>query len=149
MKTVVQRVSRAFVRVDDEQVGAIDRGLLVLVAFKNGDDDDVLRWIARKVSTLRIFEDPDGKMNLELKDVGGELLVVSQFTLYGDCRKGKRPSFVESAPPAEAEERYDRFVDILREETSCKVETGVFQAHMNVTLENDGPVTVLIEKESA
>ncbi len=148
MKTVVQRVSRAFVRVDGDEVGSIGRGLLVLVAFKESDDDAVLRWIAKKVSTLRIFEDPDGKMNLELSEVEGELLVVSQFTLYGDCRKGKRPSFIDSAPPAAAEERYDRFVDILREETSCKVETGVFQAHMKVTLENDGPVTVLIEKES-
>ena len=148
MKTVVQRVSRAFVRVDDDEVGSIGRGLLVLVAFKEGDDDAVLRWIAKKISTLRIFEHPDGKMNLELREVEGELLVVSQFTLYGDCRKGKRPSLIESAPSAAAEERYDRFVDILREVTSCKVETGVFQAHMKVTLENDGPVTVLIEKES-
>lgn len=149
MKTVVQRVSKAFVRVDGEEVGSIERGLLVLVAFKESDDEAVLRWMAKKVSTLRIFEDAEGKMNLELSDVDGGLLVVSQFTLYGDCRKGKRPSFVESAPPAAAEERYERFVDILREETSCKVETGVFQAHMKVTLENDGPVTVIIEKESA
>jgi D-tyrosyl-tRNA(Tyr) deacylase len=148
MKTVVQRVSRAFVEVDGEKVGQIGRGLLVLAAFKAGDNDDVLRWMAKKISTLRIFEDDDGKMNLELVEVDGGILVVSQFTLYGDCRKGKRPSFVESAPPDVADERYNRFVEILREETRCDVQTGVFQAHMNVVLENDGPVTVLIEKES-
>ena len=148
MKTVVQRVSRALVRVDGEEVGSIGRGLLILAAFKQNDNDDVLRWMAKKISTLRIFEDSDGKMNLELNDVDGELLVVSQFTLYGDCRKGKRPSFVESAPTDVAEERYGRFVDILREVTSCNVQTGVFKAHMKVALENDGPVTVVIEKES-
>ena len=148
MKTVVQRVSRAFVEVDGDKVGRIGRGLLVLAAFKTGDDDGVLRWMAKKISTLRIFEDDDGKMNRELAEVDGGILVVSQFTLYGDCRKGKRPSFVESAPPDVAEERYARFVEILREETGCDVETGVFQAHMNVVLENDGPVTVVIEKES-
>jgi D-tyrosyl-tRNA(Tyr) deacylase len=148
MKTVVQRVSRAFVRVGDETVGEIGRGLLVLAAFKTGDDDGILRWMAKKISTLRIFEDHDGKMNLELAEVDGGILVVSQFTLYGDCRKGKRPSFVESAPPDVAEERYARFVEIMREETACDVRTGVFQAHMNVVLENDGPVTVVIEKEA-
>ena len=123
-------------------------GLLVLAAFKTGDADDVLRWMAKKISTLRIFEDDDGKMNRELAEVNGGILVVSQFTLYGDCRKGKRPSFVESAPPDVAEERYERFVEILREETECNVEPGVFQAHMNVVLETDGPVTVVIEKEA-
>jgi len=148
MRAVIQRVSRARVNVDGEQVGAIDKGLLVLVGFTGSDSDDVIRWMASKILSLRIFEDEDGKMNLGLGEVGGRLLVVSQFTLYGDCRKGKRPGFDKSAPPDAAEAMYDYFVEVLRDEAPFEIETGVFQAHMDVELVNDGPVTLLLEKET-
>jgi len=149
MRAVVQRVKMASVTVDDKEAGAIPRGLLVLVGFTTTDNEEILCWMARKIISLRIFNDADGKMNLGLEVVGGELLVVSQFTLYGDCRKGKRPSFDHSAPPDAAEVLYNRFVAIMREEAPCGVKTGVFQAHMDVHLVNDGPVTFVIEKESA
>lgn len=148
MRAVIQRVSRASVRVDGEELGAIDKGLVVLAGFTDSDSDDVIRWMARKVLSLRIFEDPDGKMNLDLTDVGGRILVVSQFTLYGDCRKGKRPGFDKSASPDVAEAMYDYFVEVLREEAPFEIETGVFQEHMEVSLVNDGPVTLLLEKEA-
>jgi len=148
MRAVVQRVKTASVRVDGGEAGAIPRGFLVLVGFSRTDSEDVLRWMARKIASLRVFNDGDGKMNLGLDAVGGEILVVSQFTLYGDCQKGKRPSFERSAPPDAAEALYDRFVSMMREEAPCEVRTGVFQAHMEVSLVNDGPVTLVIEKES-
>ncbi|UCG50873.1 MAG: D-tyrosyl-tRNA(Tyr) deacylase [Candidatus Latescibacterota bacterium] len=148
MRAVIQRVSRASVDVNGEIVGSIEIGLLVLVGFVKNDSDDVLRWMARKIISLRVFEDPEGKMNLDLETVGGRILVVSQFTLYGDCRKGKRPSFDRSAPPILAEALYNRFVEVLREEAPFEIETGVFQAHMNVSLVNDGPVTLVLEKEA-
>jgi D-tyrosyl-tRNA(Tyr) deacylase len=141
-------VKEASVRVAGSDVARIERGLLVLVAFKAGDNEKSLRWMARKVSSLRVFEDDDGKMNLGLEAVQGKLLVVSQFTLYGDCNKGKRPSFVDSAPPDIAAALYDKFLIILREEASCDVESGTFQAKMHVALVNDGPVTLVIDKET-
>lgn len=145
MKVVVQRVSRAEVRIGGDVSGRIGRGLAVLVGFTAGDGDEQLRWMADKIRQLRIFADEEGRMNRSLDEVGGELLIVSQFTLYGDVRKGRRPSFVHAAPPEEAEALYDRFVDICREGT-IPVATGRFGAMMDVDLVNDGPVTLVIER---
>jgi len=145
VKVVVQRVSRAAVRVDGAAVGAIGRGFLVLVGFTANDAEPALRWMAEKLVGLRVFSDADDKMNLALADVGGALLVVSQFTLYGDVQKGRRPSFIDAAPPAVAEPLYERFVAILRE-LGATVETGRFGAMMDVELVNDGPVTLVMEK---
>jgi len=144
MRAVVQRVARAEVRIDGERAGAIGRGLLVLVAAGEGDGDDAVAWLADKVSTLRIFPDDAGQMNRSVADAGGALLVVSQFTLYGDCRKGRRPSFVRALAPEPAERLYDAFVARLRA-TGLPVETGRFRADMQVELVNDGPVTLLID----
>ena len=145
MRAVVQRVSRAAVRVGDETVGAIGRGFVVLAGFAPGDDEPVLAWMADKLAGLRVFGDAEGKMNLGIQDVGGAMLVVSQFTLYGDASKGRRPSFIGAAPPEQAEALYDRFVALLRER-GVRVETGRFRAMMDVELVNDGPVTLLLER---
>lgn len=145
MRVVVQRVSRAAVRVDGETVAAIGRGFVVLAGFAPLDDEPVLVWMAEKLAGLRVFGDAEGKMNLGIAEVGGAMLVVSQFTLYGDASKGRRPSFVAAAPPEQAEPLYDRFVALLRERGS-RVETGRFGAMMDVELVNDGPVTLLIER---
>ena len=144
MRAVVQRVSKAKVIVEEKTVGAIKRGLLVFVGVGKDDTEEDCEWLADKVSGLRIFEDEDGKMNLSVKDINGEVLVVSQFTLYGDCRRGKRPSFTEAAPPDKGKALYERFVELLREK-GLKVETGKFRAHMHVHLVNDGPVTILLD----
>lgn len=146
MRVVLQRVARAEVRVDGERLGSIDRGYLLLVGFKSGDSEETLSWMVDKLRGLRLFPDEEGKMNLPIDAVGGELLVVSQFTLYADVRKGRRPSFVGAAEPEEAERLYDRFVDILRKGT-IPVATGSFGAVMEVDLVNDGPVTLIIEKD--
>jgi D-tyrosyl-tRNA(Tyr) deacylase len=148
MRAVVQRVKKASVVVDGKEVGTVGRGFLVLAGFTSTDDEETLRWMARKIVSLRVFEDAEGKMNLGIESVEGSILVVSQFTLYGDCRKGKRPSFDKSAPPDTAEGLYRKFVAIMREEAPCRIATGVFQAHMDVSLVNDGPVTLVIEKEA-
>lgn len=145
MRAVVQRVSRAAVRVDGETVGAIARGFVVLVGFAPGDDEAALAWMAEKLAGLRVFGDAEGKMNLGIQEVGGAMLVVSQFTLYGDASKGRRPSFVGAAPPEQAEALYERFVALLRER-GVRVETGRFRAMMDVELVNDGPVTLLLER---
>jgi len=145
MKVVIQRVKRASVTVDGEVTGAINQGLLVLVGIAPEDNEAVLRTVAEKVCGLRIFEDDDEKMNLSLKDVGGRMLAVSQFTLYGDCRKGKRPSFSGAANGQIAKELYERFVEICEELLEDKVETGIFAADMAVELINDGPVTIIID----
>jgi D-aminoacyl-tRNA deacylase len=139
VRALVQRVSEASVPVDGAEVARIGRGLLVLLGVRRGDDEAAADRIAAKLLALRVFEDAEGKMNLSVRDVGGELLVVSQFTLYGDARKGNRPSFVEAAPPEEAEPLYER----VRAATGA--EGGVFGARMAVALVNDGPVTVLLE----
>lgn len=149
MRAVVQRVRRASVSVEDREVSAIDRGFLVLVGFGREDTDDVVAWMARKVASLRVFEDEGGRMNLPLAAVDGRILAVSQFTLYGDCRKGARPSFEKSAPPEAARALYDRFLDLLEAEAPGRVASGEFQAKMAVSLVNDGPVTLVIEKESS
>jgi len=145
LRVVVQRTSRAAVRVDGRTVGAIGRGFVVLAGFTAGDDDAKLSWMAEKVVGLRVFGDAEGKMNLALADVGGSLLVISQFTLYGDVQKGRRPSFITAAPPEVAEPLYERFVALLRG-LGARVETGRFGAMMDVELVNDGPVTLVIER---
>jgi D-aminoacyl-tRNA deacylase len=144
MRAVVQRVSRAEVRVDGRITGSIGRGLLVLLGVAKDDGEADVRALAEKVAGLRIFEDDAGKMNLAVPDVGGGVLVVSQFTLLGDGRKGNRPSFVDAAPPEVANAHYERFCALLREK-ALPVETGVFRAHMDVESVNDGPVTILLD----
>ena len=144
MKAVIQRVSKAEVVVGGQSVGRIGEGILALVAISRNDTEEDLLWMARKIVELRIFDDSEGKLNLSLQDVNGQLLVVSQFTLYGDCRKGRRPSYIEAAPPAEAEKLYQRFVSIIRQFVP-DVQTGQFQAMMEVTLTNSGPVTLILE----
>jgi D-tyrosyl-tRNA(Tyr) deacylase len=145
VRAVVQRVSRAAVRVDGETVGAIGRGFVVLAGFAPADGEPALAWMAEKLAGLRVFGDAEGKMNLGIAEAGGAMLVVSQFTLYGDASKGRRPSFVGAAPPEQAEPLYDRFVALLRER-GVRVETGRFGAMMDVELVNDGPVTLLLER---
>ncbi|GAB4166084.1 MAG: D-aminoacyl-tRNA deacylase [Geothermobacteraceae bacterium] len=143
MRAVIQRVSEARVRVDGQVVGRIDAGLLVLLGVGREDTERDVDYLADKIAGLRIFEDEAGKMNLSVLDVGGAVLAVSQFTLYGDCRKGRRPGFSDAAPPEEADRLYRLFVEAL-EARGLSVATGVFQAHMQVELINDGPVTMLL-----
>ncbi|WP_374689874.1 D-aminoacyl-tRNA deacylase [Promineifilum sp.] len=145
MRALLQRVSRASVTVDGRVVGQIGRGFVVLLGITHSDGPAEAEWVAAKVAGLRVFDDEAGKMNRSLSDVGGELLVVSQFTLYGDARKGRRPSFTDAAAPHQAEPLVDAFVGLLRE-AGFTVATGVFGAHMDVEIHNDGPVTLLIEK---
>jgi D-tyrosyl-tRNA(Tyr) deacylase len=164
MRVVLQRVTRAHVTVDDRIVGRIDRGFVVLAGFRHDDSIDSVTWIADKILSLRLF--PDGtdatsddsddpstearekasSFSRDISDVDGSLLVVSQFTLYGDTRKGRRPSFIEAAPPDAAAELYNRFVAVLRERAKGRVETGEFGAMMQVELVNDGPVTLILER---
>jgi D-tyrosyl-tRNA(Tyr) deacylase len=144
MRAVVQRVSRAGVTVDGEVVGSVGRGLLVLLGVGPADTEDGARWLADKVVGLRIFPDDQGKMNRDVSETGGGVLVVSQFTLYGDCRKGRRPSFVGAAPPELAEPLYEAFVAAVRAQ-GVPAATGRFGAMMQVELVNDGPVTLLVD----
>jgi D-tyrosyl-tRNA(Tyr) deacylase len=146
MRAVLQRVSRARVVVGDEVVGQIGRGLLVLLGVAHADSADDARWLADKVVGMRVFEDAAGKMNLSLPDVGGAVLVVSQFTLYGDCRKGRRPSFVDAAPPEIAVPLYEAFVNGIRAQ-GIATATGRFGAMMQVELVNDGPVTLIVDSK--
>ena len=145
MRVVLQRVARAEVRVGHRVTGRIARGFLLLVGLTHGDDDARLTWMADKVAGLRLFADAEEKLNLALADVGGAVLVVSQFTLYGDASRGRRPSFVEAARPEAAIPLYERFVALLRER-GLAVETGEFGAMMEVELVNDGPVTLWLER---
>ena len=145
MRVLLQRVSRAEVRVGGRVTGRIERGYLLLVGFTTGDSVDVVAWMADKVTGLRLFADADDKMNLALTEVGGALLVVSQFTLYGDATKGRRPSFITAARPEIAIPLYERFLSLLRER-AAQVESGEFGAMMDVELVNDGPVTLWLEK---
>jgi len=144
MRAVVQRVARAEVRVEGRAVGAIGRGLLVLLGVAEGDGEEAARYLADKVAALRVFEDSAGKMNLALGEAGGAVLVVSQFTLLGDARKGNRPSFTAAAPPEWANALYERVCALLRDK-GLEVATGVFRAQMEVELVNEGPVTVLLD----
>jgi D-aminoacyl-tRNA deacylase len=147
VRVVLQRVTSARVTVEERVTGEIGGGLLLLVGFRPGDDEAALAWMADKVLGLRIFGDAEGKMNLSVEEVGGDVLVVSQFTLYGDTRKGRRPSFIEAAPPSEAVPLYQRFLGILRERLpAARVEEGEFGAMMSVALVNDGPVTLILER---
>ena len=145
MRVVIQRVKHASVTVEGKVTGAIEQGLLVLVGIAPEDNEAVLQTVAEKVCGLRIFEDADEKMNLSVKDIGGRMLAVSQFTLYGDCRKGKRPSFSGAANGQIAKELYERFVEICESILEDTVETGIFAADMAVELLNDGPVTIIID----
>ncbi|MBW3569815.1 MAG: D-tyrosyl-tRNA(Tyr) deacylase [Gemmatimonadetes bacterium] len=145
MRVVLQRVSRARVTVEGRVTGEIGRGLLLLAGFTEADSDDALAWMADKVVGLRIFPDEEGKMNRSVQEVRGELLVVSQFTLYGDARRGRRPSFVDAARPEVAIPLYERFVTLLRA-SGLAVATGEFGAMMDVELVNDGPVTLILER---
>ena len=144
MRAVIQRVSEASVTVGQTVVGSIERGFLVLVGVADTDEEKDASWIAEKVAGLRVFEDSEEKMNLTLADVQGAVLLVSQFTLFGDCRKGRRPSFIEAARPDKARALYEKLADNLRQ-LGLRVETGTFQAHMEVRLRNDGPVTLLLD----
>lgn len=146
MRAVVQRVIEADVTVDDKVTGAINKGFMVLLGVEDDDDESDAVYMADKITGLRVFEDQDGKMNLSLKDVDGEILAVSQFTLFGDCRKGKRPSFIKAARPEKANELYRKFVTLCRNQ-GIKVEEGIFQAEMLVKIYNDGPVTILIDSK--
>ena len=145
MRAVVQRVTTASVRVDGSVVGEIDAGFLVLLGVARGDDEADAVWLANKVANLRVFSDEEDRMNLSLIDKGLAALVVSQFTLLGDCRKGRRPSFVQAAEPSVASDLYDFFCVALEKAGVGQVEKGIFRAHMEVSLLNDGPVTLIVE----
>lgn len=145
MRALVQRVSQASVRVEGDIVGTIGSGVAVLIGVTHGDTAEEARWLARKIAGLRIFEDHEGKMNVGLVDSGGEALVVSQFTLYADASKGRRPSFIDAAPPKVAEPLVEVFADALRD-YRVPVEEGVFGATMTVEIHNDGPVTIMLER---
>jgi D-tyrosyl-tRNA(Tyr) deacylase len=144
MRAVIQRVKSAQVYVDGRVTGKVGKGLLVLIGVGKGDGESDLSFLASKIPELRIFEDESGKFNLSLKEIGGEMLIVSQFTLYGDCRKGRRPSFTEAEEPAIAKNLYEQFISKLRQQ-GIVVQTGEFQAKMEVHLINDGPVTLLLD----
>lgn len=146
MRAIIQKVKKAKVEVSEKTVGEIDSGLLIFVAVTDSDDIKDVEYIKKKITKLRIFEDDDGKMNLSLKDVGGDILIVSQFTLYGDVRKGNRPSFVKSSSAQKAEEYYNLLIKKVKED-GFKVESGKFQTHMEVFLVNDGPVTIQVDSE--
>ncbi len=144
MRAVIQRVKEASVTVDKKSVGAIKKGLLIFLGIHQYDGDKELTWMVDKITNLRIFEDNAGKLNLSLIDIDGEILVVSQFTLYGDCRKGRRPGFSEAAPSEKAEKMYNTFIDAIQE-VGLTTQSGTFQAMMDVSLINDGPVTLLLD----
>lgn len=148
MRVLLQRVTEATVRIDGEIVGQCGRGFLLLIGVKCGDTERDLEYLVGKCLGLRVFEDSEGKMNLGLTDIGGEILAVSQFTLYADTRHGRRPGFTQAAPPSESEPLYEKFVARLRE-SGLKVETGRFGADMKITLVNDGPVTIMLDSAEA
>lgn len=145
MRVVVQRAKHARVIVEGQVTGQIEKGLMLLVGITHEDTISDLEYCAKKIANMRIFEDEEGKMNLSIKDVGGDILSVSQFTLYGETRKGNRPSFIQAARPEVAKPLYDQFNDLLRAEYRLKVETGIFGAMMDVEFTNDGPVTLIVE----
>lgn len=146
MRAVVQRVARARVLIDGEVAGQVERGLLVLLGITHTDTVDQAKWLADKIVGLRIFEDDQGKMNRDVAEVGGSVLIVSQFTLYGDCRKGRRPSFIDAAPPPVAIPLYEEFINAVKAQ-GIPVATGRFGAMMQVELVNDGPVTLIVDSK--
>ncbi|ATD55338.1 D-aminoacyl-tRNA deacylase [Clostridium chauvoei] len=146
MRAIVQRVSSSKVTVDNSIIGSISKGVNLLIGISKEDTEEDLKYIRDKVINLRIFEDGNSKMNLSLLDVKGEILAISQFTLYGDCRKGRRPNFMNAESGEKAKELYNKFIDLLKE-SGLKVETGEFGAHMEVDIQNDGPVTLLLESK--
>ncbi len=146
MRAVVQRVNKSSVKIENKIISEINKGLTVLLGISEDDEHSDIDYMVDKITNLRIFEDAEGKMNLSLFDIKGELLVVSQFTLYGDCKKGRRPSFVKAARPEKAEEYYDTFVKKCSQ-AGINTKTGVFQAEMIVSIENDGPVTIMLDSE--
>src|SRR5512139_1676821 len=148
MRAVIQRVKSAEVCVDNRVTGSIEKGILVLLGVGKGDSESDISFLTSKIPELRIFEDDSGKFNLSLREIGGEMLVVSQFTLYADCRRGRRPSFTEAEEPAAAKDLYERFISKLREQ-GITVKTGEFQAKMEVHLINDGPVTLLLDRRTS
>ena len=145
MRAIIQRVKNAFVEVEEEKIGEISRGFLVFLAVHVDDEKKDIEYIKNKVINLRVFEDEYGKMNKSIRDINGEFLVISQFTLYGDSRKGNRPSFIQSAKHEKANEFYQEFIKDLRNESGLKVETGKFAADMQISLINDGPVTIQLD----
>ena len=147
MRAVVQRVTNADVKIDGRENGKIDNGLLVLLGVGNGDTEEDMKYIADKIIKLRIFSDENDKMNLSLEDVGGSMIVISQFTLYGDCSHGRRPYFGNAMEPVSANEMYEKFVAYIREQ-GIHTETGEFGADMKVSLTNDGPVTIILESKN-
>lgn len=146
MRAVVQRVTSSKVVVDDKIIGEIGKGLNILIGISKEDTEEDLLYLRDKIINLRIFEDENDKMNLSLLDVKGEILAISQFTLYGDCRKGRRPNFMEAEGGDKAKALYERFVDLLKEK-NIRVETGEFGAHMKVDIQNDGPVTLILDSK--
>jgi D-tyrosyl-tRNA(Tyr) deacylase len=148
MRVVLQRVTSGAVRVEGEIVGAVEQGFVILVGVGHADGDEQAQWLARKIAGLRVFEDDEGKFNRSLLDVGGGCLVVSQFTLYADARKGRRPSFTDAAPPEIAEPLIERFAAMLRQAGVGRVEMGAFGALMQVEIHNDGPVTILLDTDA-
>ena len=147
MKAVIQRVTFANVKVDGKTVGEIEKGFMILLGVVEGDTTKEADWLAKKTAAMRIFEDENGKMNLSLLDTDGECLVISQFTLCADCKKGNRPSFISSAKPDEANKLYEYFIEKLKENGAEKVEKGIFGADMKVSLLNDGPVTIILDSD--
>lgn len=145
MKLVIQRVSHAKVEIDNKVNGSINKGFLVLLGVTHEDTEEVADYLCAKLCNLRVFEDENGKMNLSLKDINGELLIISQFTLYADCKKGNRPSFIHAAQPDKANKLYEYFINKCKQE-GFNVQTGIFGAEMKVSLLNDGPVTIILEK---
>lgn len=146
MKVVIQRVKKASVTIDHEVAGSIENGLLLLVGIHETDTKKEVDWCCRKIPSLRIFEDDEGKMNRSAEDLKGEILVVSQFTLYGNAKKGTRPSFIEAAHPEKAEPLYDYMIEVLKRDSGLNIESGEFGAMMDVELINSGPVTLILEK---
>tara|TARA_B100001093_G_scaffold513735_1_gene586260 strand:- start:301 stop:774 length:474 start_codon:yes stop_codon:yes gene_type:complete len=147
MRVVVQRVSQSNVRVSGEVIGEIKEGLMVLVSFVDEDNDTDLDWMTKKIVNLRIFNDDDGKMNRSVQDVGGDILIISQFTLHGSTKKGNRPSFIKAAKPDFANVMYERFIKVLEQSLGKKIQTGEFGGDMKVSLVNDGPITIIIDSK--
>jgi D-tyrosyl-tRNA(Tyr) deacylase len=148
MRAVIQRVSKAKVKVEGKAVGKIDQGLLVLLGITHTDDEKIIKWMSDKIQNLRIFNDDLDKKNASVKDISGSILVVSNFTIYGELRKGSRPNFGAAAPAEFAEDIYNKMIEHMRKSIPLKIETGIFGAMMEIELVNDGPVTIIIEKEN-